>query len=85
MYSKRTWLNDPRSSYTASVVAFDGKYKFRKSGKAERYMHLEISDCQQKIRIHPGHMKRDNKKAYIKKLKLLASEINEFANHLENS
>ena len=85
MYSKRTWLNDPKSSYTASVVAYDGKLKYRKSKKSEHITLLEIGDCHQKIKIHRGYAKKENKRDFIAKLKLLASEITEFVTYLEKS
>lgn len=79
MYNKRTWLNPVKSDCTSSVAAFDGKVTYRSKSVNDRF--LEIADCQNKIRLH--QTSDDTKEDFIRKMKLLRSEIELFINHLE--
>ena len=79
-YNKRTWLNSIKSDSTGSVVAFDGKVTDFK-GKEYNSTFLEIADCQNKIKLH--QTSDDTRKDFIKKMKLLNSEIEKFISHLE--
>ena len=78
-YNKRTWLNSKKSDSTGSVVAFDGKL-VDFDGKEYRSTFIEISDCRSKVRLHITS--DDTRKEFIKKMKLLRSEIDSFINHL---
>jgi hypothetical protein len=81
-YNTRTWLNSTESHYTGSVVCFDGIVSNR--GKPhERYTFLELSDCHGKSRIHYDN--NLDMAAFIQKLRLLQSEIDNFIEHLENN
>ena len=79
-YNTRMWLNSIDSHYTGSVVCHDGVVTNRGKPPA-RYTFLEISDCHGKTRIHyDDNLDMD---AYIDKLKLIQSEIQNFIDHLE--
>ena len=81
-YNTRTWLNSIDSHYTGSVVCHDGIVTNRGKPHA-RYTFIEISDCHGKTRIHfDDNMDMD---AYIDKLKLIQSELQNFIDHLEKS
>ena len=81
-YNTRTWLNSIGSHYTGSIVCHDGIVTNRGKPPA-RYTFLELSDCHGKSRIHyDDNLDMD---AYIDKLKLIQSEIQNFINHLEKS
>jgi hypothetical protein len=81
-YNTRTWLNSTESHYTGSVVCFDGIVSNR--GKPpEQYTFLELSDCHGKSRIHYDN--NLDMAAFIQKLRLLQSEIDNFIEHLENN
>ena len=81
-YNTRVWLNSIDSHYTGSIVCHDGVVTNRGKPPA-RYTFLELSDCHGKSRIHYD----DNldMEAYIDKLKLIQSEIQNFIDHLEKS
>lgn len=80
-YNKRTWLNSTDSHYTGSVCCHDGIVSNR--GKPpERYTFLELADCHGKSRIHYDN--NLDMPAFIEKLNLLRSEINNFIEHLEH-
>lgn len=81
-YSRRTWLNDPESFSTGSVVAYDGEITYEDSIKPDRRLSLKISDCHQIICLHNGSY--DTKEDFVKKMKLLRDEIDLFINHLES-
>ena len=78
-YKKTKELNDEKSPSTGSCTSFYGKSPW--SGFKGKYMFLEISDCSSKVRLH--NSKLDNRIRFIKKLKLLRSEIDEFIDFLE--
>ena len=80
MYSNRRWLNPLKSDSTSSVVTFDGKVTYNNKSVDSRF--LEITDCQNKIRLH--QTTDDTKQDFIKRMKILKSEIEQFINHLEN-
>ena len=81
-YNTRTWLNSIDSHYTGSIVCHDGIVSNR--GKPpSRYAFLELSDCHGKSRIHyDDNLDMD---AFIQKLTLLRSEIDNFISHLEQN
>lgn len=81
MYNKRTWLNSIEKDSTGSVVCYNGIVSDFK-GKTYPSTFIEISDCQNKIRLHK--VTDDSKEDFINKLKLLQSEIEQFIKHLEN-
>ena len=81
-YNTRMWLNSIDSHYTGSVVCHDGIVTNRGKPHA-RYTFIEIADCHGKTRIHfDDNMDMD---AYIDKLKLIQSELQNFIDHLEKS
>lgn len=80
MYNKRTWLNPETKDGTSSVVAFNGTVTDYKN-KTYPSTFLEISDCQNKIRLH--QTSDDTREEFINKLTLLKSEIELFIKHLE--
>lgn len=80
-YSKKKWLNPGESSFTGSVASYHGPSPWDTKGEMP-YTFLEISDCTNKVRIHPAESDV-SLKAYIKKLRKLARAITKFADHLE--
>lgn len=81
-YNTRVWLNPIESHYTGSVVAHDGIVSNRSKPPA-RYTFLELSDCHGKSRIHyDDNLDMD---AFIQKLTILRSEIDNFISHLEQN
>jgi hypothetical protein len=60
-------------------VAFDGQVTYKNNLIDSTF--LEISDCQNKIRIHLTT--DDTKEDFIEKMELLKSEIELFINHLK--
>jgi hypothetical protein len=81
-YNKRTWLNPVSKDGTSSIVAFNGNVTDFK-GKTYPSTFLEVSDCQNKIRLH--QTSDDSREDFVNKMKLLRSEIELFINHLEPS
>lgn len=80
-YNKRKWLNRVDSHYTGSIVCHDGIVSNRGKDPA-RYTFIEIADCHGKARIHYDDNLDMN--AYIEKLKIIRSEVDDFILHLEN-
>lgn len=81
-YNRRTWLNPITKDGTSSVVGFDGMVTdFR--GKTYQSTFFEISDCQNKVRLHITS--DDTRQEYIEKLELLRDELEFFINHLINN
>ena len=81
MYNKRTWLNTESDS-TGSVVAFDGTVTDLDTGREYTQRFLEISDCRNKVRLHKTSDDSDGD--FLRKMKLLKSEIEQFIKHLES-
>ena len=81
-YNSRQFLNPPSSHYTGSLVCFDGTEVINQGKELERYTFVEVSDCHGKVRLHKDNnlLMRD----FILKLRFMAHELNQFANHLEN-
>jgi hypothetical protein len=77
LYNKRTWLNKEDSPSLGSIVLFDGEVKY--SDGIERTTFLAISDCHHTIKLIKN---TESTEDYIKKMKLLKSEIELFINHL---
>lgn len=76
------WLNSMDSHYTGSIICHDGIVSNRGKPPA-RYTFLELSDCHGKSRIHyDDNLDMD---AFIQKLTLLRSEIDNFISHLEQN
>jgi hypothetical protein len=82
-YSRREWLNPTESEATGSVVAFDGFTRRRNSEDLQRTTFLEVSDCAGKVSLH--RLSPDGTQAFIRKMRLLAEVVTEFADCLENS
>lgn len=80
-YNRRTWLNPTSSDSTGSVVAFDGDITDLDSGNQYPQLFLEISDCHHKIRLH--QTSDDSREDFVRKMKLLQSEISLFIENLE--
>jgi len=80
-YSRREWLNDAMSEATGSVAAFDGVTKRAWDGEDRPSTFLEIADCNDKVTLHP--IINDGPDAFIRKLRLLAEVVTEFADYLE--
>lgn len=80
-YSKRTWLNNPGSYSTGSVVTFDGVVEWDSGQKHHTY--LEIAGCSSKVKLHRADY--DTEEDFINKMKLLRQDIDQFINHLKNN
>jgi hypothetical protein len=78
-YSKRAWLNKDSSASTGSVAAFHGETIWRE--KPDITTFFEVSDCHCKARLH--RTESDNMVEFIAKIRLLASNAEEFATFLE--
>lgn len=78
MYSSRKWLNDNTVAATGSIVTFYGPSAYEDM-RIEPM--LEIADCHSKIRLHMS--KTDGLKDYIRKIRILAEEADNFADYLE--
>jgi len=79
-YSKRKWLNHNDSPLTSSVVAYHGISQWTED---KDITFFEVSDCINKIRLHKTNI--DSMSDFIKKLRILSTEANKFANWLENN
>jgi hypothetical protein len=73
-YKTQTWLNPENHPSTGNVVCFHGKSPWEKRKKKLTY--LQISDCNNSIRLHRTDF--DSKEDFCIKLKLLESAIREF-------
>ncbi len=73
-------LNPINHPSTGHVVAYDGKSPWK---KGEKYTYLEVSDCQNTIRLHL--CRTDNIQSFVKKLKILHKVIGKFIAHLEKN
>ena len=73
-------LNPSNHPSTGHVVAYAGKSPWK---KGEKYTYFELSDCQNKIRLHL--CRTDNIKDFIKKLKILHKVLGDFIKHLEKN
>ena len=80
LYSKRTWLNKPKSPSLGSVTAFDGEVIY--SEGSERTTFLAISDCNKTIKLIKN---TESIEDFIGKMALLKSEIELFINHLKGT
>jgi len=82
-YNSRQFLNPSSSHYTGTLVCFDGVEIINQGKELPRYTFIELSDCHGKVRLHKDNnlLMRD----FVLKLRLMAREINEFANYLENT
>ena len=78
-YNKRTWLNSENSPSTGLVVAFDGETTWH--GEKIRNTFLQVSDCNFSARLHK--CEDDSMYDFIRKMRLLASEVQKFADYLE--
>ena len=78
-YKRTTELNDKQSPSTGSCTAFYGKSPWK--GFKSPYMFFEVADCSSKIRLHNSQI--DTKELFIKKLKRLRSELDQFIKFLE--
>jgi hypothetical protein len=84
MYNRRVWLNEESSPSSGSVVAYHGKPPWDNDKWKDRdYMFLEVSDCNNKIRLHQTD--NDTKEDFINKLKTLSSTIDIFLQYLEST
>jgi hypothetical protein len=79
-YSTEEFLNPEDSHYSSSIKCFDGVVKDRK-GVVFHDTKVVIHDCYGSVRIHPDTNYTEDE--YVKKLRLLADELNKFADHLE--
>lgn len=79
-YKQSIELNNKHSPSTGSCTAFYGKSPWK--GFKSPYMFFELSDCSSKVRLHNSQI--DNKKEFIKKMKLLRNELNSFIDFLED-
>lgn len=80
-YNKRQWINTSDSHYTGSIVCVDAHDVINRSKYVERYVFMEISDCNGKVRIHNDL--NLGMVDYIDKLKTIQHEIQLFIDHLE--
>lgn len=81
VYKQTKELNSKKSPSTGSCTAFYGKSPWK--GFKSPYMFFEVADCSNKIRLH--NSQTDSKKDFIKKMKLLRSELNNFIEFLEEA
>ena len=81
MYNKRVWLNKEGSPSTGNVVCFDGNITWH--GNRIRDLFLQVSDCNNSIRLHK--IDDDSIDDFIDKIKLLRDEIDKFATYLEQN
>lgn len=79
-YLERVWLNEPDCEATGSVVAFDGTVE--RNGRVSSVSFLEIADCQGKVSLHS--VTGEDGKRFIRKMRLLATIANNFADALES-
>lgn len=78
-YKRSVELNDPLSPSTGAATFYAGKSPWPKAIK--KYMFMELSDCQGKVRLHISQI--DTEKAFIRKMKRLHKELGKFIEHLE--
>lgn len=81
MYNKRVWLNKEGSPSTGNVVCFDGNITWH--GNRIRDLFLQVSDCNNSIRLHK--IDDDSMDDFIDKIKLLRDEIDKFVTYLEQN
>ena len=81
MYNKRVWLNKEGSPFTGNVVCFDGNITWH--GNRIRDLFLQVSDCNNSIRLHK--IDDDSMDNFIDKIKLLRDEIDKFVTYLEQN
>lgn len=80
-YNKREWLNGKQSASTGNVVAFDGIIHWE--GKPIHKTFLQISDCNNSIRLHTTE--DDSDQDFINKLITLRDTIDNFIQYLKTS
>lgn len=78
-YKSTAELNGNKSPSTGSATAFYGRSPWK--GFKSPYMFFEVADCSSKIRLHNSQI--DTKELFIKKLKRLRSELDQFIKFLE--
>ena len=76
MYNERTWLNSKDSSFTGSIVCFDGETK-----QSYYTRFVEVSDCHSKIRLHQDLT--GNYDDWVNKIKTMRDALNDYINYLE--
>jgi len=79
MYSNRTWLNPIESDSTGSIVCYSGKVTYKRKPVSSTF--IEISDCQNKVRLHLSS--DDTVEDFIRKLSVLKKEIGKFIEYLD--
>lgn len=72
-------LNSKKSPSTGTSIAFYGKspWKVLKGP----YMFFEVSDCSNKIRLHNSQI--DTPADFLRKMKKLQKQVNDFVDFLE--
>jgi len=80
-YSRRAWLNPNSSPSTGSVVCYYGKTPFKEG--ADPYVFLEVSDCNNSIRLH--NSRGDSIEDFKKKVTKLRDELNRYLQFLESA
>lgn len=78
-YNKRIWLNDELSPSTGNVIAFDGVIHWK--GEPIRRTFLQISDCNNSIRLHCTE--DDTDQDFINKMIKLRDVIDGFIQYLK--
>lgn len=79
-FKSETWLNTEDSPSTGSLVCYDGDIEYSDDGE-QPCTFIEISDCQNKIRLHQAHT--DSTTEFIRKIDLLIIHLTKFRNFLE--
>jgi len=78
-YDKRVWLNSG-----AQNTAFINTHFSESNGWFDA--HVKLSDCNRMVTIHPLDSEtEEDKKTYIKKLRVITGEIDKLVEKLEES
>ena len=80
-YNKRTWLNDPFSSSSGSIVCYHGFNEEETEEKPYELLFCEISDCHVKARLHKTVF--ESRKRFTDKMIRLRNELDAFINYLK--
>jgi hypothetical protein len=81
-FKTRKWLNRDNSASTGSIVIYDGEPCWERAKKHSRHIFLEISDCQNSIRLHKTD--QDSKKNWIKKIEDMIDSLQQYVEWLKS-
>ena len=84
MFKRMVEISSKKSRATASIVLVDKK----EAKKRDRFAQfIKISDCHDSIYLHPLkniHKSKKEKKRWIRKIKILKSEIDKYLERMED-